>query len=43
MKVYKDKIYNRLQNNDVRDRILKERLDPNECLNADVYEFQTLL
>ena len=43
MKVYKDKIYNRLQNNDIRDRILKGRLDLNEYSNTDVYEFLMLL
>ena len=43
MEVYKDKIYNQLQNGEVRDRILKEQLQQSEYGSQNVYEFLQLL
>ena len=42
-KVYKDRIYKKLLNNEIRDDILKRKLDEFECTNRDVYKFLTLL
>ena len=41
--MYKDKIYAKLQDNNVRNRILAEELDRSECDNQNVYNFLTLL
>ena len=41
--VYRGKIYNKLKQNDVRDKILSRRLTREECDNEDVFEFLNLL
>ena len=41
--MYKDKIYQKLQQDDTRDTILDGNLDPSECDNEDVYKFLSLL
>ena len=38
-----DKIYNKLQNDEICNRILLETLDPNECDYPEVYNFLSLL
>jgi len=42
-KAYKDKVYNKLNIDDIRDRILKGELEVEECDDEDVYSFLTLL
>ena len=42
-KAYKDKIYNKLQQNDIRDKILSRELDISECDDNVVHEFLALL
>ena len=42
-KVYKDRIYNKLLDNEVRDRILKWELRKDECDESDICNFLTLL
>jgi len=42
-KAYKDKIYNKLQQNNIRDKILSRELDILECDDNDMYEFLVLL
>ena len=41
--VYKDKIYHKLQENPIRDKILARTLDSNKCDNEEVFEFLRLL
>ena len=41
--MYKDKIYQKLQQDDTRDAILDRNLDLLECDNKDVYKFLSLL
>ena len=43
IKAYEDKIYKRLLNNEVRDKIIKGELISDECTNKEVYEFLKLL
>ena len=40
---YNDKIYNKLERSNIRDRILKEELRRNKCDNQSVYKFLKLL
>ena len=40
---YKDRIYNKLKENEVRDKILSERLSQEEYSNEDLYDFLKLL
>ena len=42
-KAYKDKIYNKLQCDDIRDKILTGELEIDECDDSDVYKFLILL
>ena len=42
-KVYQDKIYFRLQDDEIRDKMLIERLAQEECNNEEVYDFLKLL
>ena len=41
--MYKDKIYPKLQHNDVRNAILDGTLSPSQCNNENVYKFLVLL
>ena len=41
--MFQDKIYEKLQNNEVRERILNKKLQENECDNKEVFEFLSLL
>jgi len=43
LKVYKDRIYEKLKHDDVRDKILSGELDTEECDYWDVHEFLSLL
>ena len=38
-KAYKDKIYNKLKYDQIRDKILREELEVNECDNSNVHSF----
>ena len=40
---YNDKIYNMLQNNTIRNKILSRNLQESNCDNAEVFEFLQLL
>ena len=42
-KAYQDKIYNKLQENNTRDKILAGQLTPEDCDNEEVFEFLSLL
>ena len=42
-KVYRDRIYKKLLDNEVRDRILKGELRKEEYDESDIYDFLTLL
>jgi len=42
-KVYQDKIYAKLENNKVRDRIINGQLRRDDCNSEDVFEFLSLL
>ena len=43
MNVYKDKIYHKLQDDPIRDKILSGTLNSNEYDNMEVFEFLRLL
>ena len=42
-KEYKDKVYQKLINNTIRDKILKGKLEQSECSNKEVFQFLRLL
>ena len=42
-KTYWDKIYKRLLDDNVRDKVLNGKLDTEECTNSKVYDFLKLL
>ena len=43
LKYYKDKIYNNFYNNDIRDKILNNRLKREDYTYEEVYKFMKLL
>ena len=43
LKGYKDKIYYNLHNNDIRDKILNNRLNREECTYKEFHKFMKLL
>ena len=42
-KVYQDKIYKQLQENEIRDKILDGRIREKDCDNKEVFQFLSLL
>jgi len=43
MKVYEDKIYNKLKEDKIRNRVLKGQLRREDCNNEDMFKFLSLL
>jgi len=43
IRIYKDKIYPKLVKDSIRDKILGEKLQSNDCNNNNVYQFLSLL
>jgi len=41
--MFQDKIYNKLQEDKIRDDILDRKLEPNECDQNQVFQFLSLL